>query len=85
MFMEQGFFALTFCFHIPGYSHDRFQSYLNSYDNKHFCLKNNYKCLKKFIFSTLLFLYLGNLVAKAPCLNLGKKLSNLLSNGEVLN
>ena len=28
---------------------------------------------------------IGNLVAKAPGLNLGKKLSNLLNNREVLN
>ena len=29
--------------------------------------------------------YLSNLVAKAPGLSFGKKLSNLLSNGEALN
>ena len=32
-----------------------------------------------------IFLYISNLVAKAPGLYLGKKLSNLLSNHEALN
>ena len=31
------------------------------------------------------FFYISNLVAKAPGLNLGKKLSSLLSNREALN
>ena len=32
-----------------------------------------------------IFIYISNLVAKAPGLNLGKKLRNLLSNHEALN
>ena len=37
------------------------------------------------VLSNYMFFYISNLAAKAPGLNLGKKLSNLLRNHDALN